>query len=57
MLNRFLPMYVSMRTLGMAIAMTISWMKWHSLLWIFIHGFFGWGYVIYFFIMREAGFI
>ena len=35
-------------SLGSAIAVAISWSLYHSLLWVIIHGFFGWFYVIYY---------
>lgn len=34
--------------LGMAIAVTLSWARNASILWCILHGFFSWGYVIYF---------
>jgi len=33
---------------GAALAMTISWSLYHSILWAILHGIFGWLYVIYF---------
>lgn len=33
---------------GSAFAMVISYAKYHSLAWLFIHGIFGWIYVFYF---------
>ena len=33
---------------GSALAMVLSYTKWHSILWAIIHGIFGWFYVIYF---------
>lgn len=38
--------------LGSVIAVVISWSVNHSILWAIIHGFFGWLYVIYYFITR-----
>jgi len=35
-------------SLGSAIAVTISWSLYQSVLWTIIHGFFGWLYVIYY---------
>ena len=35
-------------SLGSAIAVTISWSLYQSVLWAIIHGFFGWLYVIYY---------
>ena len=35
-------------SLGAALAVTISWSRYHSLLWAVIDGIFGWFYVIYF---------
>ena len=34
---------------GSALAITISWSQWHSILWAVIHGVFGWLYVAYYF--------
>jgi hypothetical protein len=34
--------------IGAALAITISWSLYHSILWALLHGMFGWGYVIYF---------
>ena len=36
---------------GAAMAITISWAKWHSFWWMLLHGLFGWTYVAYYFIM------
>jgi hypothetical protein len=36
--------------LGTIIAVLISWIKWHSIGWAIVHGFFGWFYVIYYFL-------
>lgn len=33
---------------GTALAIVLSWTKWHSIWWAIAHGFFGWGYVIYY---------
>lgn len=33
---------------GSALAMTISWSLYHSLMWACVHGVFSWLYVIYF---------
>jgi hypothetical protein len=33
---------------GSALAITISWSQWHSILWAVIHGICGWFYVLYF---------
>jgi hypothetical protein len=38
---------------GSALAITISWSLWHSLLWAIIHGIFSWAYVIYYVITRS----
>ncbi|MDE1169750.1 MAG: hypothetical protein PW734_00850 [Verrucomicrobium sp.] len=35
-------------SLGAAIAVTVSWSIWHSLLWAIVHGVCGWFYVIYY---------
>ena len=39
-------------SLGSAIAVTVSWSMYKSVLWAIIHGIFGWFYVIYFIITR-----
>ena len=39
-------------SLGSAIAVTISWSMYKSVLWAIIHGIFGWLYVIYFVITQ-----
>ena len=36
--------------IGGVIAIILSWMKWHSILWCIIHGLFGWFYVLYYWI-------
>jgi hypothetical protein len=36
---------------GSALAMVISYAKWHSILWAIIHGIFGWFYVVYYVLM------
>jgi hypothetical protein len=33
---------------GSALAITISWSQWHSVLWAIIHGVFGWLHVAYY---------
>jgi hypothetical protein len=40
---------------GSALAITISWSLWHSLLWAIIHGVLGWIYVVYYFIQTHRG--
>lgn len=35
-------------TFGCALAIVISYVKWHSIAWACIHGLFSWVYVIYF---------
>jgi hypothetical protein len=40
---------------GSALAITISWSLWHSVLWAIIHGVFGWLYVIYYLLTRSKG--
>ncbi len=35
---------------GAAMAMIISYVNWHSIPWMFLHGIFGWFYVIYYII-------
>jgi len=35
-------------SLGSAIAVTVSWSLYHSLIWAIVHGVLGWIYVIYF---------
>jgi hypothetical protein len=37
---------------GSALAITISWSKWHSILWAMIHGVLSWVYVIYYALTR-----
>ncbi len=37
-------------TFGCALAIVISYVKWHSIAWACIHGLFSWAYVIYFII-------
>jgi len=39
-------------SLGSAIAVTVSWSLYHSLLWAIIHGLFGWLYVLYYALTR-----
>ena len=39
-------------SLGSAIAVSISWSMYKSVLWAIIHGFFGWLYVIYYVITK-----
>jgi len=39
-------------SLGSAIAVTVSWSLYHSLLWAIIHGLFGWLYVLYYALPR-----
>ena len=39
-------------SLGSAIAVSISWSMYKSVLWAIIHGFFGWLYVLYYVITR-----
>lgn len=34
--------------MGSALAMILSFDKWHSILWAILHGIFGWFYVIYY---------
>ena len=36
---------------GTALAITISWSLWHSVLWATIHGIFSWFYVFYYLFM------
>mgnify|MGYP006951326250 CR=1 FL=1 len=38
---------------GSALAITISWSLWHSVLWAIIDGFFSWLYVIYYVATRK----
>jgi len=40
-------------TFGSALAITISWSLWHSVVWAIIHGFFSWFYVIYYVLTRS----
>lgn len=37
---------------GSALAITISWSNWHSIIWAMIHGVLSWLYVIYFVLTR-----
>lgn len=37
-------------SLGCALAIVISYVKWHSIIWAIVHGCFGWFYIIYFII-------
>lgn len=34
---------------GTVVAIILSWMKWHSIPWLILHGFLSWIYVIYYF--------
>jgi hypothetical protein len=38
---------------GSALAITISWSQWHSILWAIIHGVCSWFYVLYFWWTRR----
>jgi hypothetical protein len=38
-------------TMGCALAMILSYSKWHSILWAIVHGILGWIYVIYFWLV------
>lgn len=38
---------------GSALAITISWSQWHSILWAIIHGICSWFYVLYFWWTRR----
>lgn len=38
-------------TFGSALAMVISYVNWHSVLWAIFHGLLGWVYVIYYLIV------
>ena len=40
--------------MGSIIAMVLSYLKWHSLGWLIVHGFFSWFYVIYYAIKYGA---
>ena len=40
--------------LGSLIAAFLSWGENHSIIWLFIHGFFGWFYVIYYFLTGQG---
>jgi len=33
---------------GSALAITISWSQWHSVVWAVVHGIFSWLYVLYY---------
>ena len=39
-------------SLGSAIAVTISWSLYQSVLWTIIHGIFGWFYVVYYVLFK-----
>ena len=39
-------------TFGAALAITISYNQWHSVMWAIIHGIFSWLYVLYFVLTR-----
>lgn len=36
---------------GCALALVISYVNWHSILWAIFHGILSWGYVIYYIIV------
>lgn len=38
--------------IGNIIAAILSWNRFHDILWMLVHGFFGWLYVIYYLITR-----
>ncbi len=38
---------------GSALAITISWSQWHSILWAILHGICSWLYVVYFWWTRR----
>ncbi len=38
---------------GTAFALVLSWTKWHSFWWAFLHGIFGWLYVIWYFLVKN----
>ena len=40
---------------GSALAITISWSLWHSVMWAIVHGIFGWLYVLYYLVKRYPG--
>ena len=40
-------------SLGSAIAVSVSWSLYHSLLWAIVHGFLGWLYVVYYALTRK----
>ena len=39
---------------GSALAITISWSLHKSLLWAIVHGFFGWFYVVYYWLTQHS---
>lgn len=41
-------------SLGVVIAVALSWSANHSLLWVIIHGFLSWFYVIYYFFFLHS---
>ncbi len=42
-------------SMGTALAMILSYVKWKSILWAILHGIFSWIYVIYFAIRYSGG--
>jgi hypothetical protein len=38
---------------GSALAITISWSQWHSILWAILHGICGWFYVVYYWMTQQ----
>lgn len=40
-------------SMGVALAIVLSYVKWHSILWAIAHGFLSWLYVIYYAIVHN----
>lgn len=39
---------INIGSIGMALAVCMSWTAWHSIWWAILHGFLNWFYVIYY---------
>lgn len=44
---------VGVGVLGTSFALLLSWTTWHSFWWGILHGFFGWFYVGYYFLIAN----
>jgi hypothetical protein len=42
-------------TIGIVIAVILSWQTWHSILWATVHGLLSWFYVVYWWIYYSGG--